>query len=53
VVEDFHRRARGVGEGGKDSIIISQEPSLPPYMRTTTSDDNNNNDSKKISVDNF
>src|SRR5215203_4869769 len=41
VVEDFHRRARGVGEGGKDSIIISQEPSLPPYMRTTISDDNN------------
>jgi hypothetical protein len=40
------RRARGVGEGGEDAIIIPQEPSLLPYMRTTTSD-NNNNYSKK------
>jgi hypothetical protein len=46
MAEDPHRRARGVGEGGEDAIIIPQEPSLLPYMRTTTSD-NNNNYSKK------
>jgi hypothetical protein len=44
MAEDPQRRARGVGEGGEDFIIIPQELSLPPYMRTTTS---NNNDSKK------
>jgi hypothetical protein len=46
MAEDPHRTARGVGEGGEDAIIIPQEPSLLPYMRTTTSD-NNNNYSKK------
>jgi hypothetical protein len=47
---DLQRRARGEGEGGEDSIIIiPQEPSLPPYIRTTTSD--NNNDSKKRGVE--
>ena len=45
MAEDPHRTARGVGEGGEDAIIIPQEPSLLPYMRTTTSD--NNNYSKK------
>jgi hypothetical protein len=47
MAEDPHRRARGVVEGGEDAIIIPQEPSLLPYMRTTTSDNNNNNYSKK------
>jgi hypothetical protein len=46
MAEDPHRRARGVGEGGGEAaIIIPQEPSLIPYMRTTISD--NNNYSKK------
>src|SRR3712207_2795500 len=44
---DLQRRARGEREGGEDSIIIPQEPSLPPYMRTTTSDNNNNNSKKR------
>jgi hypothetical protein len=47
MAEDPHRRAREVGEGGEDAIIIPQEPSLLPYMRTSTSDNNNNNYSKK------
>lgn len=48
MAEDPHRRARGVGEGGEDAIIIiPQEPSLLPYMRTTASDNNKNNYSKK------
>jgi hypothetical protein len=44
---DLQRRARGEGEGGEDSIIIPQEPWLPPYMRNTTSDNNNNNSKKR------
>jgi hypothetical protein len=44
--KDLQRRARGVEEG-EDSVIIPQEPSLPPYMMTTTSDDNNNNSKKR------
>ena len=37
MAEDPHRRARG---GGEAAIIIPQEPSLIPYMRTTISDNN-------------
>jgi hypothetical protein len=39
---DLQRRARGLGKGEEDFIIIPQEPSLPPYMMTTTNDNNNN-----------
>ena len=44
---DLQKRARGEGEGGEDSIIIPQEPSLPPRMITTASYDEKNNNSKK------
>ena len=44
MAEDPQRRARGVGEGGEDAIIIiPQELSLPLYMMATTIDDNDNN----------
>jgi hypothetical protein len=46
-VEEFQRRARGLGKG-EDFIIIPQEPSLPPsYIMATTSDDNDNNSEKR------
>jgi hypothetical protein len=51
IAPDFQRRARGVGNGGEDSIIIPREPSLPPYMSTSTF--NNNNNSKKREEENL
>jgi hypothetical protein len=47
IVPDVQRIVRGLGKGGEDSIIIPQEPSLPPRMITTASYDKKNNNCKK------